>query len=65
MSSFEIWWGSYAHLSLMPQLSHCAGFMANWGRNFLQNFHNKLKNCKVRVEQLRSSTDKSQVTEFF
>ena len=41
------------------------GFMANWGRNFLQKFRNKLKNCKVRVEQLRSSIDESRVIEFF
>ena len=39
--------------------------MANWGRNFLQIFYNKLKNCKVRVEQLQSSTDESRVIEFF
>ena len=50
MSSFEMWWGSSTDFSLVPQLSHCAGFMANWGRNFLQKFHNKLKNCKVWVE---------------
>ena len=41
------------------------GIMANWGRNFLQKFHNKLKNCKVRVEKLRSSIDESRVIEFF
>ena len=35
------------------------------GGIFLQKFHNKLKNCKVRVEQLRSSTDESRVIEFF
>ena len=50
VSSFEMWWGSSNDLSLMPRLSHCAGFMANWGRNFLPKFRNKLKNCKVRVE---------------
>ena len=38
--------------------------MANWGRNFLQTFRNKLKNYKVRVEQLRSSTDESRVIKF-
>ena len=27
--------------------------MANWGRNFLHKFRNKLKNYTVRVEQLR------------
>ena len=59
VSSFEMWWGSSADISLVPRLSHYAGFMANWGRNFLQNFRNKLKNCKVQVEQLRSSTDES------
>ena len=59
MSSFEMWWGSSADLSLVSRLSHCAGFMANWGRNFLQKFRNKLKNCKVQVEQLRSSIDES------
>ena len=35
------------------------------GGIFLQNFHNQLKNCKVRVEQLQSSTDESRVIEFF
>ena len=65
MSSFEMWWGSSADLFLVLRLSHCARFMANWGRNFLQKFCNKLKNCKVRVEQLRSSTDESRVIEFF
>ena len=64
MSIFEIWWGSSVDLSLVPRLSHCAGFMADWGRNFLQMFRNKLKNCKVRVEQLRSSTNESRVVEW-
>ena len=41
------------------------GIMANWGRNFLQKFRNKLKNCKVRVEKLWSSIDESRVIEFF
>ena len=31
MSSFEMWWGSSVDLSLVSRLSHCAGFMANWG----------------------------------
>ena len=65
VSSFEMWWGSSVDLSLVPLLSHCVGFMANWRRNFLQKFRNKLKNCNVRVEQLRSSTDKNRVIEFF
>ena len=65
MSSFEMWWGSSANLSLVLRLSYCAGFMANWGRNFLKKFHNKLKNSKVEVEQLWSSTDESRVIEFF
>ena len=65
VSSFEMWWGSSADISLVPWLSHCAGFMANWGRNVLQKFHNKLINCKVQVEQLRSSTNESRVIEFF
>ena len=39
--------------------------MVDWGRNFLQKFCNKLKNCKVWVEQLWSYTDESQVAEFF
>ena len=47
---FEMWWGSSTDLFLVSRLSHCAGFMANWGRNFLQKFCNKLKNCKVGVE---------------
>ena len=29
VSSFEMWWGSSADLSLVSRLSHCAGFMAN------------------------------------
>ena len=65
MSSIAMWWGSSTDLSLVPRLFHCTSFMANWGRNFLQKFRNKLKNCKVWVEQLRSSTDESQVIEFF
>ena len=35
------------------------------GEEFLQKFFNKLKNCKVRVEQLQSSIDESRVIEFF
>ena len=63
MPNFENWWASSADLSLVSRLSHYAGFMADWGRNFLYKFCNK--KCKVRVEQLWSCTDESRVTKFF
>ena len=65
MSSFEMWRGSSADLSLVSRLSHCAGFMANWGRNFLQKFEINLKTVRCRLSSSDLLLMKVKLLNFF